>query len=95
MAVNQISDYIDNGNIVNSVNLPKISKARSGSRITAIVEGDAESVLNVIGDLGINISDAAAAQRNDFGYIIIDSANESDLDKVSKTDGVVKARFIG
>lgn len=95
MAVNQISDYIDNGNIVNSVNLPKISKARNGSRITAIVEGDAESVLNVIGDLGINISDAAAAQRNDFGYIIIDSADESDLDKVSKTDGVVKARFIG
>ena len=91
MACNQIKDYIENGNIVNSVNLPALSVERNGSRVTVISKADADvKSVNVAGMTGFNTK-----TRGDYAYTIIDGATQDDADKLAAVDGVVKVRFIG
>ena len=91
MACNQIKDYIENGNIVNSVNLPCLSVPKSGSRVTVISKADADvKAVSVAGMTGFNTK-----TRGDYAYTIIDGATQDDADKLAALDGVIKVRFIG
>ena len=91
MACNQIKDYIENGNIVNSVNLPALSVERNGSRVTVISKADADvESIDVAGMTGFNIK-----TRGGYAYTIIDGATEADAEKLAAVEGVIKVRFIG
>ncbi len=89
MAVNQIAEYLERGNVVNSVNLPCISKEKtSGARFTVIAKADVfEAVKAAAGS-----DDAVKGDRNGVQYIIVDNAN--NLDAVKAVDGVVAVRAI-
>ncbi len=92
MACNQIKDYIENGNIVNSVNLPALSLPRNGSRVTVIHKAD----VNVVEAAEITGMTAMATKaRGDYAYTIIDGAAQAEADKLAALDGVVKVRVIG
>lgn len=91
MACNQIKDFIENGNIVNSVNLPALCVERNGSRVTVISKADADvKAVSVAGMTGFNTK-----TRGDYAYTIIDGATQEDADKIAALDGVIKVRFIG
>lgn len=91
MACNQIKDYIENGNIVNSVNLPALSAERNGSRVTVISKADADVKSVAVADLkGFNTK-----VRGDYAYTIIDGATQAEADQIAALDGVIKVRFIG
>ncbi len=91
MACNQIKDYIENGNIVNSVNLPALSVERNGSRVTVISKADADvKAVDVAGMTGFNTK-----TRGGYAYTIIDGATEADAEKLAAVEGVIKVRFIG
>ncbi len=91
MACNQIKDYIENGNIVNSVNLPALSVERNGSRVTVISKADADvKSVDVAGMTGFNTK-----TRGGYSYTIIDGATEADAEKLAAVEGVIKVRFIG
>ncbi len=91
MACNQIKDYIENGNIVNSVNLPALSVPRNGSRVTVISKADADvKSVSIAGMTGFNTK-----TRGEYAYTIIDGATQEDADKLAAVDGVIKVRFIG
>ena len=91
MACNQIKDYIENGNIVNSVNLPALSVERNGSRVTVISKADADvKSADVAGMTGFNTK-----TRGGYAYTIIDGATEADAEKLAAVEGVIKVRFIG
>ena len=91
MACNQIKDYIENGNIVNSVNLPALSVERNGSRVTVISKADADvKSVDVAGMTGFNTK-----TRGGYAYTIIDGATEADAEKLAVVEGVIKVRFIG
>lgn len=91
MAVNQIAEYLEKGNVVNSVNLPCISKDMTGGkRIAVITKGDVSAaVLSAAGS-----DDAVSALRKDVGYIIVDGAKDDAEDAVKAVDGVVAVRAI-
>ena len=91
MAVNQIAEYLEKGNVVNSVNLPCISKDMTGGkRIVAITKGDvAAAVMAAAGS-----DDAVAAVRKEVGYVIVDNAKDDAVDAVKAVDGVVAVRAI-
>ena len=102
MAVNEIRDFIENGNIVNSVNYPACSMGvcASEGRIT-ICHKNVPTVLSkitsVMGEAGVNISDMTNKSRNDYAYTIIDldSAGNTDLiEKLEAIEGVIRARVI-
>ena len=91
MAVNQIAEYLEKGNVVNSVNLPCISKDMTdGKRITVITKGDVSAA--VIAAAGSD--DAVSAVRKDVGYVIVDGANDDAVEAVKAVDGVVAVRAI-
>lgn len=100
MAVNQISEYLEKGNVVNSVNLPCVSKelADGKKRLAVITAGDvSESIFAALIKAGVATDDSTAAIRKETGYVIVDAENLSDdaLAAVKSVEGVISARVIG
>lgn len=99
MAVEQIAQYLEHGNVVNSVNLPCVTKDRADgcARLTVITNGDtSESVFATLSGAGIDCKDSCVSIRKNTGYIIIDTASDlSDAERLLKnTDGVIATRVI-
>ena len=101
MAADQLMDFVENGNILNSVNFPKIKMARnSGSRITFInsnVPKVLGSVLSILADAELNVIDMVNKSRNEVAYNIIDVEGELAADiasVIAAVDGVVRVRVL-
>jgi len=101
MAANQLMDFLENGNIRNSVNYPQIKMARNGgTRITFSnrnVPKVLGSVLSILADSELNVVDMVNKSRNDIAYNIIDIDGDFDASlkaKVAAVDGVVHVRII-
>ena len=77
MAANQLMDYLENGNIVNSVNFPPVSMGRTAgtTRITFSndnVPGVLGHVLSVLADKNVNVIDMMNKSRGELAFNIID-----------------------
>jgi D-3-phosphoglycerate dehydrogenase / 2-oxoglutarate reductase len=77
MAANQLMDYLENGNIVNSVNFPAVSMARApGATRIAIsndnVAGVLGNVLSVLAAQKVNVIDMINKSRGELAYNLID-----------------------
>ena len=101
MAANQLMDFLENGNIRNSVNYPQIKMARNGgTRITFSnrnVPKVLGSVLSILADSELNVVDMVNKSRNDIAYNIIDIDGDFDASlkaKIAAVDGVVHVRII-
>ena len=101
MAANQLMDYIENGNIHNSVNFPPTRLARnSGSRLTFANQNVPKvlgSVLSILADFDLNIVDMVNKSRNEVAYNIIDVEGDISaemLQKVEQVEGVIRVRAI-
>ena len=101
MAANQLMDYIENGNIHNSVNFPPTKLARnSGSRLTFANQNVPKvlgSVLSILADFDLNIVDMVNKSRNEVAYNIIDVEGDISaemLQKVEQVEGVIRVRAI-
>jgi D-3-phosphoglycerate dehydrogenase len=101
MAADQLMDYLENGNIRNSVNYPPTKMARNGgSRITFTnnnVPKVLGSVLSVLADAELNVVDMVNKSRGEIAYNIIDV--EGDLSPsieaaIAAVEGVVRVRII-
>lgn len=101
MAADQLMDFLENGNIRNSVNYPPTKMTRNGgSRITFTnnnVPKVLGSVLAVLADAELNVVDMVNKSRGDIAYNIIDL--EGDLDStieaaIAAVEGVVRVRVI-
>jgi len=101
MAVDQLKDYLENGNIKNSVNYPTALMPRMGqSRITFSNQNVPKvlgNVLSILADSNINVADMLNRSRNDLAYNIIDVESEVTPDlkaRISALEGVVNVRVI-
>ncbi len=94
MACDQVKEYIENGNIVNSVNLPAVSLPRTAGaqRICVIHKNDEELSKAILGKAG-SVAAMVTKARGDYAYTIID-ANGADVDGVKALDGVVRVRSL-
>ena len=90
----QIIDYIENGNIINSVNLPAVSLPRTAGaqRICVIHKNDEELSKAILGKAG-SVAAMVTKARGGYAYTIID-ANGADVDGVKALDGVVRVRSL-
>ncbi len=101
MAAAELIDYIENGNIINSVNLPEISMPRSGDNRVCVIHKNIPNMITAItgivaGD-GINIENMLNKSRGDYAYTMldVDDINKDDIvAKISAVDGVIKVRVI-
>ncbi len=102
MAVKEIRDYLENGNIHNSVNYPNcdMGVCKYAMRVT-IIHRNIPNMLTkftaTFGDLGINIERMSNETRGEYGYVIMDLANKADetaIDTIRKIQGVLKVRVM-
>ncbi|WP_408071100.1 phosphoglycerate dehydrogenase [Butyrivibrio sp. JL13D10] len=100
-AVLQMKDYLENGNIVNSVNMPRCEQGICTVPRLAIIHKNVAGMIGkftqVLGNDGYNISNMTNKSRGDFAYTIIDvESNISDdiTDKLKKIDDVIRVRVV-
>jgi D-3-phosphoglycerate dehydrogenase len=101
MAAEQLMDFLENGNIVNSVNFPQTRMARDGGyRITFSNENVPRvlgTVLSVLADHDVNVIDMVNKSVGDMAYNIIDVETEPTreiIDAISSADGVMHVRVV-
>lgn len=101
MAANELIDYIENGNIVNSVNLPEITMPRSGKHRVCVIHKNIPNMLTaitgIVAENNVNIENMLNKSRGDYAYTMIDIADADEkmiIEKISSIDGVVRVRVI-
>ena len=101
MAVNQLEDYLVNGNIVNSVNLPSVSQDWSGiSRLCLIHKNMPAMLTQIMSSLsedGINVENMTNKSKKDYAYTMVD-VNTRITDEVAAQlraiPGVIRVRVL-
>ncbi|MBP0990415.1 MAG: 3-phosphoglycerate dehydrogenase [Oscillospiraceae bacterium] len=97
MAVLQTADYLENGNIVNSVNIPAVKVARgSGARITVIYKDGEDMVSKITNAAKLDIESVNSKVKKDVGYAVIDLKGDAPKDAaeaISKVNGVIKVNL--
>lgn len=101
MVARQLRDFLENGNVVNSVNFPALTLERSGKCRLAIVNQNVPKmlgkILSVLADQNINVVDMLNKSRDDIAYNLIDmesAASDAALDAIRQTEGVIAVRVI-
>ncbi len=101
MAADQLKDFLENGNIRNSVNFPPTVMARSaGHRLTFSndnVPRVLSNVLNILSESDNNVIDLVNKSRDDIAYNIIDveqKPSEATIGKLRALEGVIGIRIL-
>ena len=102
MAVEQLVDYIENGNIKNSVNYPAMDagKCQTAARICVChknIPNMLAQFTGVFSAAGINIETMVNKSRGNYAYTVLDICSRASaelVDKVNAIEGVLKARAI-
>ncbi len=101
MAVEQIRDYLENGNIVNSVNFPAVELPRNSKVRICLIHKNVPAVLsNVSSTLAsgnINIANMINKSKSDYAYTIVDCDNDVTdecLKKLQAIDGIIRIRLL-
>ncbi len=102
MAVREIRDYMENGNIVHSVNFPDCSMAActTAGRIGILhrnVSGMLSRYTTILGEDGINIAGMANKSKGDYAYALLDvdsPVTDEVIEKLAKTEGVLRVRKV-
>lgn len=102
MAVREIRDFMENGNIVHSVNFPdcNMGGCMSAGRILILhknIKGMISQYTAIFGDAGINISDMTNKSKGDFACALMDvdaPVTDEVVEKLSAIEGVLRVRVI-
>ncbi len=102
MAVREIRDFMENGNITHSVNFPdcNMGGCMGAGRILVLhknVKGMISQYTTVFGDAGINISDMTNKSKGDYACALMDvdaPATEEVVRKLNEIEGVLKVRVV-
>ena len=98
MAAEQLADYLEHGNIVNSVNYPALSMPRTGESRVCVLH---KNIPNVIATLsaaisakGHNIENMASKSKGDYAYTMFDISGPMCAEEMIDLDGVLRVRCI-
>lgn len=102
MAVDQLMDYLENGNITNSVNFPSctLGVGTSKARICVLnknIPAMLGKITGILADMNINIADLNNRSKGDLAYTLIDidsEVDEAELKKALNVNGIISVRVI-
>ena len=102
MAADEIRNYLENGNIINSVNYPNCDMGVAGEFCrVAICHKNIKNMLNQFTDIfteeDLNIEHMTNASRGDYAYSMFDLSDkpsEAAIEKMSNIEGVLRVRVI-
>ena len=101
MAVDELKDYLENGNIRNSVNLPAVTLERSGAMRMCVIHKNVPAMLASITTLlskdGVNVENLTNKSKGDYAYTIVDLTTEvgqAVIEDVRALPNVIRVRVI-
>ena len=101
MGAMELIDFLENGNIKNSVNMPNVSLNKTGTCRITVIHKNQPNMISTITDTiskdGVNIASFEDKNRGDIAYAIIDcdtDVSESVETDITAIDGVIKVRVI-
>ena len=101
MAADEIKDFLENGNIKNSVTLPNVSMPKSGAARVCVIHKNVPNMISSIcaklSESGNNIEAMANQSKKDYSYMILDTADavsDSAVEAIKAIDGVIRVRVI-
>ena len=98
MAVKELMDYLENGNITNSVNLPSICEPRTTDHRICIIHKNVPNMLaqltSVIGANNINIENMANKARGDVAYTMIDTNSMVSDRAFEHVENIIRVRVL-
>ena len=102
MAAKQLKDYLENGNIKNSVNYPdcNMGACTTAGRVAILhknVKGMIGQYTTVLGEADINVSDMTNKAKGDYAYALIDvdsQITDDVLKKLQAIDDVLRVRLV-
>ncbi len=99
MAALELIEYIENGNIKNSVNYPDAEMNATGVKVCVMhknVPDVISKLTSVLGDANININNMVSKSKRDYAYTMLDVADVNDdiTAKLAAVDSVIKIRVI-
>ena len=101
MIAKQVKEYLENGNIINSVNFPDAKMPRAGQERLAIthrnVPNMVRQITKAIAEEKANIVDMLNKSKGEFAYTLIDIEEKipnSVIDNIKKVEGILKVRAL-
>jgi len=101
MVADEVREYLENGNVRNSVNLPRLTLPRKGEARLAIVNSNVPDMVakmsSDLGKAGVNIVHMVNESNGSVAYTLLDTETPVDseiVDRISGIDGVLKVRVI-
>ena len=100
MAVNQIVEFLETGNIKNSVNFPNVQLKRTTDYRISIINKNVPAMIGQIatalGELNLNIAEMTNVSKGDIAYNLIDVENpvdEASIAKLKEIENVIDVRL--
>jgi D-3-phosphoglycerate dehydrogenase len=101
MVAEQLADYLENGNILNSVNFPNVSMARESGFRLAIANANVPNMVGqisaVLAAAGLNIHNMVNKSKGDMAYTLVDvdsAVNAGVMQQLSAIAGVLAVRYL-
>ncbi|MBL1275490.1 MAG: phosphoglycerate dehydrogenase [Ectothiorhodospiraceae bacterium] len=101
MVANQVREYLEHGNITNSVNFPEVKMPRTEGYRLAVVNSNVPNMVGqvstALADAGLNIIDMLNKSKGDLAYTLVDVDKEvstSVIEKIQGIDGVLGVRAV-
>lgn len=101
MAAQQLRSYLEDGNIINSVNLPHCELPRTGGYRVAVINRNIKNMVGqitaVLAEAGHNIEHMVNSSRGEWAYTMLDLASEPDaacIERLSAINGVIRVRVL-
>ena len=102
MAAKELVDFLEHGNITNSVNFPTVTVPKSGGARICLAHKNIPAVLSQITTLlakeGINIENLGNGSKGEYAYTIVDTncaISDATTDALRAVDGMIRVRVIG
>ena len=101
MAAHELQDYLENGNILHSVNLPDVSLPRSGAARICLIHHNIPATLaqitSIVSAEGLNVENLANKSRSEYAYTLLDvngTISDAATEKLSQIGGMIRIRVI-
>ena len=101
MAANEIRDYLEWGNIRNSVNMPELALNPSARNRICIINRNVPNMVakiaSKLGECGINIENMANKARGNHAYTIVetnDTIDQAAIEEIRRSEGIIRVRVI-
>ncbi len=101
MAADQLRDFLENGNVKNSVNFPNVIMERSGVQRLCVIHRNVPAVIAQIttqlGACGVNVENMTNKSKGEYAYTMVDAGSQVDesiIEDIRRAPGVIRMRVI-